>query len=94
MIDDASCFWRLSGIALEDVVKQPVPILHRFLSAIAGLFIGAALGMFALYLIMVVVGSDFGLDNVRPGVVLGAVLGFLFGLWHPRRWSWLELLGP
>lgn len=78
---------------LEDLVKQPVSLLHRFLSAIVGLFIGATLGMLALYLIMVMIGSDFGLDNVRPGVVLGAVVGFLFGLWHPRVWSWLELLG-
>jgi ABC-type antimicrobial peptide transport system permease subunit len=75
-------------------VKQPVSLLDRFLSAIVGLFIGAVLGMLALYFIMLLSGSDFGLDNVRPGVVLGAAIGFFFGLWRPRRWSWLELLGP
>ena len=29
-------------------MKQPVSLLHRFLSAIVGLFIGAVLGMLAL----------------------------------------------
>jgi hypothetical protein len=67
---------------------------HRFLTAIFGLIIGGFVGILALYFVMLVVGSDFGLDNVRPGVLLGAAIGFFFGLWRPRRWSWLDFLGP
>ena len=73
-------------------MKQSLSLLHRSLSAIAGLFFGAVLGMLGLYLLMLMVGSDFGLDNVRPGAVLGAVLGFFLGLWRPWRWSWLDFV--
>ena len=49
--------------------------------------------MLILYIVMLVVGSDFGLDNVRPGFVLGAVLGFFLGLSFPEHcWSWLDLV--
>lgn len=78
--------------ALEGLVKQSLSLLHRSLSAIAGLFIGAALGMLGLYFLMIMLGSDFGLDNVRPGAVLAAVLGFFLGLRLPWRWSWLDFI--
>ncbi len=39
--------------------------------------------MLGLYFLMIMLGSDFGLDNVRPGAVLGAILGFFTGLWRP-----------
>ena len=68
-------------------------LVHRLLSAIVGLITGGLLGMLVFYLIMVVARSDFGLDNVRPGIVLGAAIGFFFGLWRPHRWSWLDFLG-
>ena len=67
---------------------------HRLLTAIVGFITGGFLGMLVLYLLMVSVGSDFGLDNVRPGVIFGAAIGFFFGLWRPRRWSWLDFLAP
>ena len=57
-------------------MKESVSLFHRYLSAIVGLLVGGVLGMLVLYFVMLVIGSDFGLDNVRPGVVLGAVLGF------------------
>ena len=57
-------------------------VLDRLLRAIAGLFIGALLGMLALYFLMLLTGFNFGLDNVRPGAVLGAVVGFS---WDVRR---------
>ena len=68
--------------------------LHRLLTAIVGLLMGGSLGMLIFYLVVVVVGSDFGLDNVRPGIVVGATIGFFVGLWRPRRWSWLDFLVP
>jgi hypothetical protein len=75
-------------------MKESVSLLHRFLSAIVGFLVGGVLGMLVLYFVMLVVGSDFGLDNVRPGFVLGAILGFFLGLSFPERcWSWLEIVG-
>ena len=71
-------------------MKASFSLFHRFLTAIIGLFIGGLVGMLALYFLMLVIGSDFRLDNVRPGAVLGAVIGFLVGLWFPHRWSWLD----
>jgi hypothetical protein len=75
-------------------VKASLSFFHRFLTAVVGMIIGGLVGMLAFYLVMLVVGSNFGLDNVRPGVVLGAAIGFFFGLWRPHRWSWLDFLGP
>jgi hypothetical protein len=68
-------------------------LFHRSFSAIVGLLIGAISGMLALYFVMFVVGSDFGLDNVRPGALFGAVLGFFCGLRSQRRWSWRNFVG-
>ena len=69
-------------------------LFQRFLSAIAGLFLGGLVGMLALYFAMLVFGSDFGMDNVRPGAVVGAVIGVFVGLWFPHRWSWRDLMTP
>ena len=73
-------------------MKASFSFLHRFFTAIVGLFLGGLIGMLALYFVMIVSGSDFGLDNVRPGAIFGAVIGLLFGLRFPHRWSWLDLL--
>ena len=35
-------------------------------------------------------GSDFGLDNVRPGFILGGAIGFLIGLRFPKQLTWLD----
>jgi len=75
-------------------MKESLFLCHRFLTGIVGMIIGGLVGMLALYFAMFLVGSDFGLDNVRSGLVLGAAIGFLFGLWRPRRWSWLDFLVP
>jgi uncharacterized membrane protein YccC len=75
------------------VIKESASLLHRSFSAIVGLLIGAVLGMLVLYFVMLVVGSDFGLNNVRPGAVFGAVLGFFRGLRSQRRWSWRDFVG-
>ena len=48
-------------------MNNPLSILWRCLSGIAGLLAGGFFGMAALQLLMLLVGSDFGLSNVRPG---------------------------
>ena len=72
-------------------MTHSLSLLDRVLGAIAGLFIGAVLGMLGLYFLMMV-GSDFGLDNVRSGAVLGAVLGVFLGMRRPWHWTWLDLV--
>jgi hypothetical protein len=41
--------------------------------------------MAALQLLMLLVGSDFGLSNVRPGFIVGGVIGFLLGVYLPEK---------
>jgi len=72
-------------------MKKPVSTLARFLSAIVGLLVGGVVGMLALYFLMLLVGSDFGLDNVRPGGIFGGVVGLLLGLRFPDNFAWLGL---
>jgi len=57
------------------------------MSAVAGLLFGAVLGMLVLYFLMLLVGSDFGLDNVRLGAIFGGVIGFLLALRFPERFT-------
>jgi hypothetical protein len=73
-------------------VKQSLSLLDRLLSVIAGVLFGALLGMLGSYVLMIVSSIDFGLNNVRPGMILGAVIGLFYGLWLPWRWSWLDLI--
>lgn len=61
-------------------MKESRSILSRILSSIVGLLIGAFVGMLGLYFVMVLVGSNFGLDNVRAGALFGGVIGLLLGL--------------
>ena len=65
-------------------MEKSVSLFQRFLNAIVGLLIGGFLGMLALYFLMLLVGSDFGLDNLRAGAMLGAAIGFFLCLWLPR----------
>ena len=66
-------------------MKKPVSILWRCLSGIAGLLAGGFFGMAALQLLMLLVGSDFGLSNIRPGFIVGGVIGFLLGVFLPDK---------
>jgi hypothetical protein len=66
-------------------MKESEPPIVRLIDAIAGLLIGAVFGMVALAFLMLVVGSDFGLNSVRSGAVVGAVSGFFLGLCFPNR---------
>ena len=47
--------------------------------------------MLALYFLVLLVRSYFGLDNVRPGGILGGILGLLLGLRFPDNFAWLGL---
>ena len=56
-------------------MKESPSILSRLLSAFVGLLTGGLVGMLALYFVMLLVGSDFGLDNVRAERCVRAGLG-------------------
>jgi len=70
-------------------VNDAPTILRRSTNALGGLLLGAIVGMIVLYLVMVLSGSDFGLDNVRPGAVAGGLLGvivrFVFPIHQPSE---------
>jgi hypothetical protein len=59
-------------------ILKSLPI-RIFRGLIAAIF-GAYAGMGVLFVTMQVTGLDFGLDNLRPGGLLGGVAGFLLGL--------------
>jgi hypothetical protein len=59
-------------VCYERIAVDTVP---RLLSAIVGLLTGGLVGMLALYFVMLLVGSDFGLDNVRAERCVRAGLG-------------------
>jgi hypothetical protein len=73
-------------------LKRSSSTLDRLVTAIAGLLVGGLLGMLVLYFLMVLVGSDFGLDNVRLGAAFGGAIGFFLGWWFPYHWSLLDFI--
>ncbi len=59
-------------------------LLVRFLAAGGGLIGGAMSGTILVVLLMVFTGSAFGLTNIWPGTVIGAIIGTLLGCLFPR----------
>jgi len=58
-------------------------IALRLFGGLAGLLVGGFLGVVSLILVILVSGWTFGLDNVLPGVVIGAGIGLVLGFWLP-----------
>ncbi len=56
----------------------------RILGALGGLAGGVIIGTILMTLIIVFSGETFGLNNIWPGSLTGAVLGFLLGLAFPK----------
>jgi hypothetical protein len=56
----------------------------RFFGAIGGFLGGALSGVILLIFYIVVAGSDFGLSNIWPGSLAGALIGAVFGFFYPR----------
>jgi len=50
-----------------------------------GLLGGGILGILILIAAMMIAGSDFGLDSVRPGALVGAIAGAVVGFFSPGR---------
>ena len=59
-------------------------LVVRFLAAGGGLVGGAISGTILVVLLLVFTDSTFGLTNIWPGTVAGAVIGTVFGLLFPR----------
>jgi hypothetical protein len=55
-----------------------------FLGAFCGFLGGALSGATLLILYIIVAGSDFGLNNIWPGSLAGALIGALLGFFYPR----------
>jgi hypothetical protein len=90
---------RTSGLPKEKIVAilnlienhkkiRSPSIPDRCANAFIGLIVGGAVGMLALYFITFLVASDFGLENVRPGAIIGAAVGFFLGWRFPVPWHW------
>jgi hypothetical protein len=59
-------------------------LLVRFLAAGGGLIGGAISGTILVILLLVITGSNFGLTNIWPATVAGAVIGTVLGFLFPR----------
>jgi hypothetical protein len=60
---------------------------QRFRRGLKGAALGALLGPIVLLLGMGLYKSDFGLDNIRPAILIGAVFGFGVGVISRERSS-------
>ena len=56
----------------------------KLLGACGGLVGGAVIGTILIILVMVFTGSTFGLTNIWPATVSGAVIGGVLGFFFPR----------
>jgi ABC-type uncharacterized transport system permease subunit len=45
---------------------------------------GALIGTIFIILLIVITGSTFGLNNIWPGTLAGALIGMLLGFFFPR----------
>ena len=64
----------------DDKVFLPL----RFLGAAGGLVGGAMSGTILIILLIIFTGSTFGLTNIWPGTVAGAIIGTTLGFLSPR----------
>jgi hypothetical protein len=70
---------------LGSSVTVSLSLIKRILGALAGFLGGGALGIIALVGVMIFARSDFGLESIRPGALVGAVLGAIVGFISPKR---------
>jgi hypothetical protein len=59
-------------------------LIVRFLAAAGGMLGGSMSGTILIVLLMVFTGSTFGLANIWPGTVIGAIVGAVLGFLFPR----------
>jgi len=59
-------------------------ILIRCLGALGGLVGGSILGGILTVLIILITDSTLGLETIWPGVLSGAVIGGVLGLFSPK----------
>ena len=59
-------------------------LIVRFLGAGGGMVGGAMAGTVLIVLLIVFTGFPFGLINIWPGTVVGAIIGSVLGFLFPR----------
>lgn len=61
-----------------------LPIVIRILSALGGFIGGAIIGTILVILVILISDSTFGLNNIWPGSLIGAIVGAILGSFSPR----------
>lgn len=74
---------RLSNFEGVNRTAESPLMVERLLGAIGGLVVGALLGLIALFLTLIITGSNLGLDNILIGGVIGGSIGLLLGFCFP-----------
>ena len=73
-----------------------LPVVIRVLSALGGFIGGAIIGTILMILAILVSDSTFGLSNIWPGSLIGAIVGAILGCFSLRigmtLWRLLVLL--
>ena len=65
--------------------SRHVSLGSRLLGGLAGFLAGGFLGFWAMVLVIIFSGEYLGAGNVVPGMLVGGCLGFVLGLFYPRR---------
>jgi len=61
-----------------------LPIVIRILGALGGFIGGGIIGTILIILVILVTDSTFGLNDIWPGSLTGAIVGAILGFCFPR----------
>lgn len=64
--------------------NEDLPIVIRVLGSLAGLLGGSIIGVILVILAIIVTDSTFGLNNIWPGALTGAIVGAILVLCFPK----------
>ena len=64
--------------------NDQIPIVIRVLSALGGFIGGSIIWTILIILVILMSDSTFGLNNIWPGPLIGAIVGTILGSFSPR----------